>query len=80
VPAYLIEISPAEARATFPGTMYQVGNFIASSNALLQTWIATQHGGNYRVALASVVLAAAALIALLAGLGREAGSVGAPLR
>jgi SHS family lactate transporter-like MFS transporter len=71
VPAYLIEVSPPEARATFPGTMYQIGNFIASSNALLQTWLAARQGGNYRVALASVVLAAAVSIALLAGFGRE---------
>jgi MFS transporter, SHS family, lactate transporter len=80
VPAYLMEISPPEARATFPGTMYQIGNFIASSNALLQTWIATQQGGNYRVALASVVLAAAVSIAMLTWLGRVTTDVEAPLR
>jgi MFS transporter, SHS family, lactate transporter len=79
VPAYLMELSPPEARATFPGTMYQIGNFIASSNAVLQTWYATEHGDNYRVALATVVLAAAVSIALLAWLGREAGAMGAPL-
>ena len=79
VPAYLMEVSPPEARATFPGTMYQIGNFIASSNALLQTWLAAEQGGNYRVALASVVLAAAVSIALLAGFGREARSVEASL-
>jgi SHS family lactate transporter-like MFS transporter len=80
VPAYLLELSPPEARATFPGTMYQVGNFIASSNALLQTWWATQLGGDYRVPLAAVVLAAAVSIAMLSWLGREAGGVAAPLR
>jgi SHS family lactate transporter-like MFS transporter len=79
VPAYLMELSPPEARATFPGTMYQIGNFIASSNALLQTWLAAAQGGNYRVALASVVLAAAVSIALLAGFGRAARSVEASL-
>ena len=79
VPAYLIELSPPEARATFPGTMYQVGNFIASSNAVLQTWYATGHGDNYRLALATVVLAAAVSIALLAWLGREPLRIGAPL-
>jgi SHS family lactate transporter-like MFS transporter len=80
VPAYLLELSPPEARATFPGTMYQVGNFIASSNALLQSWWATQLGGDYRVPLAAVVLAAAVSIAMLSWLGREAGAVAAPLR
>lgn len=74
VPAYLMEVSPPEARATFPGTVYQIGNFIASSNALLQTWLAAQRGGDYRVALASVVLAAAVAIALLTCFG------GAPAR
>jgi SHS family lactate transporter-like MFS transporter len=71
VPAYLIEVSPPEARATFPGTVYQIGNFIASSNAVLQTWMATRQGGNFRVPLAAVVLAAAVSITLLAWLGRE---------
>jgi SHS family lactate transporter-like MFS transporter len=80
VPAYLLEMSPPEARATFPGTTYQVGNFIASSNALLQTWWATQQGGNYRVPLAGVVLAAAVSIAMLSWLGREPEGIEAPLR
>ncbi len=79
VPAYLMEVSPPQARATFPGTVYQVGNFIASSNALLQTWLAAQQGGNYRVALASVVLGAAVSIALLSWLGRDARGVHEPL-
>jgi SHS family lactate transporter-like MFS transporter len=79
VPAYLLELSPPEARATFPGTMYQIGNFIASSNAVLQTAWAAQQGSNYRVPMASVVLAAAVSIAMLSWLGREASSVEAPL-
>jgi SHS family lactate transporter-like MFS transporter len=79
VPAYLIEVSPPEARATFPGTVYQFGNFIASSNALIQTWFAAQQGGNYRLALAAVALAAAVAIALLARFGPEARGVAAPL-
>jgi SHS family lactate transporter-like MFS transporter len=71
VPAYLIEVSAPEDRATFPGTVYQIGNFIASSNQVLQTLFATYLGGNYRVPMAVVCLAAAISIALLAGLGRE---------
>jgi MFS transporter, SHS family, lactate transporter len=71
VPAFLMENSPPEARATFPGTVYQFGNFIASSNAVLQTWFAARHGGDYRIPLAAVVLAAAVSIAVLAGFGRE---------
>ena len=79
VPAYLMELSPPEARATFPGTVYQIGNFIASSNAVLQTWWAVQQGGNYSVPLIAVVLVAAASIAMLTWLGREATGVAAPL-
>jgi MFS transporter, SHS family, lactate transporter len=79
VPAYLMEASPPEARATFPGTVYQIGNFIASSNAVLQTWFAAQLGGDYPVALAAVALAAAVSITLLVRFGRSSSSVEAAL-
>lgn len=72
IPAHLNELSPPGARATFPGTIYQLGNFIASYNAILQTTIAERDGGNYAFALASVAVAAAVAIATLAALGREA--------
>jgi SHS family lactate transporter-like MFS transporter len=72
IPAHLNELSPPDARATFPGTIYQLGNLIASSNAVLQTTIAENDGENYAFALASVAVAAALAIATLAALGREA--------
>jgi SHS family lactate transporter-like MFS transporter len=72
VPAHLNELSPANARATFPGTVYQLGNLIASSNALLQPYLVATQGGNYSLALASVAVAAAALIAVLVFAGPEA--------
>jgi len=72
IPAHLNELSPPEVRATFPGTIYQLGNLIASSNAVLQTTIAANQGENYAFALASVAAAAAIAIATLAALGREA--------
>ena len=72
IPAHLNELSPADARATFPGTVYQLGNFIASSNAVLQTTIAKNEGGNYAFALASVAIAAAVAIFVLVAVGREA--------
>lgn len=75
IPAHLNEISPADARATFPGTVYQLGNFIASSNAVLQTTIAKNEGGNYAFALASVAVAAAVAILVLTAVGREARDV-----
>ncbi|MDE2266169.1 MAG: MFS transporter [Alphaproteobacteria bacterium] len=72
VPAHLNELSPPEARGTFPGTVYQLGNFIASSNAVMQAKIAEAHGNNYALALAAVAIAASVAIALLIGFGREA--------
>ncbi len=75
VPAHLNEISPRDARGTFPGTVYQLGNLIASVNAVLQTTIAERTGGNYALALASVAVAAALAIALFMGLGPQAQDV-----
>jgi SHS family lactate transporter-like MFS transporter len=72
IPAHLNELSPNDARGTFPGTVYQLGNFIAASNAPLQVAIATHFGGRYSVALAAVAVAAAIVIAILAAFGREA--------
>jgi SHS family lactate transporter-like MFS transporter len=72
VPAHLNELSPADARGTFPGTVYQLGNFIASYNLVLQTKIATAHGENYSLALFGVAVTAAVVIAILTALGREA--------
>jgi SHS family lactate transporter-like MFS transporter len=72
IPAHLNELSPPDARATFPGTIYQLGNFIASYNAVLQTTIAQKQGGNYAFALASVAVAAAVAIVVLTAVGREA--------
>jgi SHS family lactate transporter-like MFS transporter len=75
IPAHLNELSPPEARGTFPGTVYQLGNFIASSNAVIQVWIAESNGDNYALALVSVAVAASLVIALLVGFGREAKGV-----
>jgi SHS family lactate transporter-like MFS transporter len=72
IPAHLNELSPHDARGTFPGTVYQLGNFIASYNAVLQTGIAMKNGENYSIALAGVAVAAAVAIVILTLLGREA--------
>ena len=72
VPAHLNELSPPEARGTFPGTVYQLGNFIASYNAVLQARIAESHDNNYSLALSGVAICAALAVMLLAWLGREA--------
>ncbi|HEY9154189.1 MAG TPA: MFS transporter, partial [Opitutaceae bacterium] len=52
IPAHLNELSPAEVRGTFPGFAYQLGNLLASKNAVFQAQIAEKHDGNYALALA----------------------------
>lgn len=54
VPAYLNELSPSAVRAMFPGFVYQLGNLIASRNAVIQAGIAESHGNDFGLALALV--------------------------
>jgi SHS family lactate transporter-like MFS transporter len=75
IPAHLNELSPPDARGTFPGTVYQLGNFIASYNLVLQTKIAAAHGENYSLALVGVAVTAAVVIVVLTAFGREAREV-----
>jgi SHS family lactate transporter-like MFS transporter len=72
VPVHLNELSPDEARGTFPGFTYQLGNLIASVNATLQAGIAAHYGGNYAYALAVVAGIVAIAIVILTALGTEA--------
>jgi MFS transporter, SHS family, lactate transporter len=72
IPVHLNELSPDEARGTFPGFVYQLGNLLASVNATLQAGIAAHYGGNYGLALAVVIAVVAIAIALLTGFGVEA--------
>jgi SHS family lactate transporter-like MFS transporter len=71
VPVYLNELSPPTIRGTFPGLVYQLGNFLASANANIQVWLAGQYDGNYGLALATVIGIVAVVIAVLVALGRE---------
>ncbi len=75
IPVHLNELSPSNARGTFPGFVYQLGNLIASVNAPLQAGIAAHFGGNYALALAGVAGTVAIVIAILTSLGREARGV-----
>lgn len=72
IPAHLNELAPPDARAAFPGTVYQLGNFIASSNAVIQAAYAESHGGDYAAALVTVAVVAALAIVALVWRGREA--------
>jgi SHS family lactate transporter-like MFS transporter len=80
VPVHLNELSPASVRGTFAGTVYQLGNLIASVNAVFQAEFAQSRGGNYSLALAVVAGGAALLIAVMMWFGPEAqnADMGAP--
>ncbi|NNM56050.1 MFS transporter [Acidocella sp.] len=75
VPVHLNELSPAEIRGTFPGFIYQLGNFIASVNAPLQVGIAMRHGGDYGYALMLVAGSVAVVLILMMLFGPEARNV-----
>ena len=75
IPAHLNELSPAEARGTFPGVVYQLGNLIAAVNAPLQAAIAGRHHERYDVALAMFAVCVALAVAILTALGAEAKGV-----
>ena len=72
VPAHLSELSPGSVRGTFPGLAYQLGNLLASRTPVIQSWMASRHGGDHGFALAWFVAGAAVLLAAVASLGPEA--------
>jgi MFS transporter, SHS family, lactate transporter len=75
VPAHLNELSPPDARGTFPGFAYQLGNLLAAINANLQTSLMKSHHGDYGFALALVCAVVAVVLALVAWFGPEAKGV-----
>ena len=74
VPAHLNELSPQDSRATFPGTVYQLGNLFAAVNLPLQAAMARSLG-SYAISLVIVAGLAALGVAVLALAGREARDV-----
>ena len=76
MPAHLNEISPSQARATFPGFTYQFGNFLAAGNATVQVALANHFQGDYGIGMALLAGAGAAALALLAAFGPEAKDAG----
>lgn len=72
IPAHLNELSPPDARGAFPGTVYQLGNFIAASNAVLQAGYAEHHNNDYAPALIGVAIVASLAIMALVWRGHEA--------
>jgi SHS family lactate transporter-like MFS transporter len=75
VPVHLNELSPAEIRGTFPGFVYQLGNFVASFNAPIQAHIAATNGGDYGYALMLVAGIVAVVLFILVIFGPEARNV-----
>ena len=75
VPVHLNELSPAEIRGTFPGFVYQLGNFVASFNAPIQAGIAAHNGGDYGYALMLVAGIVAVILIVLMIFGPEARNV-----
>jgi MFS transporter, SHS family, lactate transporter len=75
IPVHLNELSPSEIRGTFPGFIYQLGNFVASFNAPIQASIAMNHGGNYGYALMLVVGIVSVLLIVLMVFGPEARNI-----
>lgn len=75
VPVHLNELSPEGMRATFPSVVYQLGNLLASCNAIIQTRIANAHGSvahpDYAFSLGVTCALVAAALCVLALLGPE---------
>jgi len=72
IPAHLNELSPPSVRGTFPGVTYQLGNLLASKNAVIQSRIADQrYAGSYPPVLAGTVVIVATLVAVVTMLGKE---------
>jgi SHS family lactate transporter-like MFS transporter len=76
VPVHLNELSPPEFRGTFPGLVYQLGNFAAAYAAQQQAWLAqrfrTANGEpNYALTMAMVEAVVFIAIIILAAIGPE---------
>jgi SHS family lactate transporter-like MFS transporter len=71
IPVHLNELSPADARGSFPGYAYQVGNLLASGNAVWQAQLAEARNDNYGLAMAVAAGLAALVIAVVTILGPE---------
>jgi MFS transporter, SHS family, lactate transporter len=72
IPAHLNELSPPGVRGTLPGFAYQVGNFFASRNSVIQAKLAEgRFGGSFAPVLAWTVLLTTGLVAIVTWGGRE---------
>ena len=77
VPVHLNELSPPAWRGTFPGVVYQLGNFFSANAAMVQAKLAehfVRPNGQPDYALTMALVTATVFVALiiLASIGREA--------
>ena len=76
VPLHLNELSPPQFRGTFPGLVYQLGNFAAAYAAQQQAWLAQRFRmangePNYALTMAMVEAVVFIAIIILAAIGPE---------
>lgn len=76
VPVHLNELSPPDFRGTFPGLVYQLGNFAAAYAAQQQAWLAEQFPlpngqPNYALTMAMVQSIVFVAVIVLAAIGPE---------
>jgi SHS family lactate transporter-like MFS transporter len=72
IPAYLTELAPANARSTFPGAAYQLGNLVSALTPTAIAAFADRLGGpNYALGQALVLAMALILVIGVAALGPE---------
>jgi SHS family lactate transporter-like MFS transporter len=74
IPAHLNELSPADARGTFPGFTYQLGNAISAGAAQMEAAYALRFplpggGANYAKAMAIITLIALGSVFICTALG-----------
>ena len=81
IPAHLNELSPGEARGTFPGFVYQFGNFLSAGAAQIEAQFATTRfrlpsgGADYAHAMAIIAVIVFAAVIFFTLVGREARNV-----
>jgi MFS transporter, SHS family, lactate transporter len=76
VPVHLNELSPSQFRGTFPGLVYQLGNFAAAYAAQQQAWLAERFRlangqPNYALTMAMVQSAVFIAVVVLTAIGPE---------
>jgi SHS family lactate transporter-like MFS transporter len=72
IPAHLNELSPPAVRGTFPGLAYQLGNLLASRNAVWQAkLVESRFGGSFPPVLSWTVVMVASLVAVITLSGKE---------